>query len=127
MLVGIYMSTMDNSGRIRIPKAFLRVIEAKYGNEVFLTTIDGKSVLIYPLDVWEGVREEIRRNDTKNPLIVKFLIFTSRFGKLTKIDKKGRVLIPSPLRKKTGLKGKIAILGKGSCLEVMLYNERLLV
>jgi len=125
MLKGIYISKIDKWGRVRIPKALRRTVETKYGNKVFVTTINGETALIYPLQEWEKVEEEIRKNDPKNSLIMKFIIFTSYFGKLTKIDKQGRVLIHSLLRKKTNLKDKIIILGKVNCLEIMDFQKRL--
>jgi len=123
MLKGRFISKIDEWGRIRIPKALHRIIEVKYGNEVFVTTVNRRNVLIYPLSEWEKVEEKIMENSPKNPVLVKFVEFTSYFGKLTKIDKRGRVLIHSLLRKEINLKGRIVIEGMERYLKISAYSR----
>jgi DNA-binding transcriptional regulator/RsmH inhibitor MraZ len=55
MMRGSTTVNMDRGGRVRIASEFLKIFEEKYGNEVFITSIDGKNVLIYPLVEWEKI------------------------------------------------------------------------
>ncbi|MCP2597502.1 hypothetical protein NLC30_01855 [Candidatus Aminicenantes bacterium AC-334-E05] len=109
---------MDKWGRVRIPKALQRIIEVKYGNEVFITTVDVRDVRIYPLSEWELIEKKMREQYKENRIIQKVMERTAFFGLVGKIDKQGRILIHKLLREKIKLEGKILIEGKGKYLKV---------
>ncbi|MCP2520040.1 hypothetical protein NLD30_06290 [SCandidatus Aminicenantes bacterium Aminicenantia_JdfR_composite] len=118
MLRGKFISVMDKWGRVRIPKALQRIIEVKYGNEVFITTVDVRDVRIYPLSEWELIEKKMRKQYKENRIIQKVMERTAFFGLVGKIDKQGRILIHKLLREKIKLEGKILIEGKGKYLKV---------
>jgi MraZ protein len=118
MLRGKFISVMDKWGRVRIPKALQRIIEVKYGNEVFITTVDVRDVRIYPLSEWELIEKKMREQYKENRIIQKVMERTAFFGLVGKIDKQGRILIHKLLREKIKLEGKILIEGKGKYLKV---------
>ena len=118
MLKGIYISKIDKWGRVRIPKALRRTIETKYGNEVFVTTVDVRDVRIYPLSKWELIERKMREQYEENRIIQKVMERTAFFGLVGKIDKQGKILIHKLLREKIKLKGKILIEGKGKYLKI---------
>ena len=118
MLEGKFISVMDRWGRVRIPRALHRIIEDKYGNEIFVTTVDVRDVRIYPLAEWELIERKMREKYEENRIIQKVMERTAFFGMLGKIDKQGRILIHKLLREKIKLDGEILIEGKGKYLKV---------
>jgi DNA-binding transcriptional regulator/RsmH inhibitor MraZ len=115
MLKGNSISSADKYGRIRIPSVFRKTIEQEHGNEVFVTSLDGKTVEIYPLKEWadlSGIPDE----KLKDPAVRKFLLRVNRNGISTTIDRWGRVPLPKWLRDKTGLVGKIEVERTGNRL-----------
>ncbi|MCP2520046.1 hypothetical protein NLB96_01065 [Candidatus Aminicenantes bacterium AC-335-K20] len=118
MLKGKFISKIDKFGRIRIPQTLRKIVEAKYGNEFFITTVDVRDVRIYPLSEWELIEKKMRKQYKENRIIQKVMERTAFFGLVRKIDKQGRILIHKLLREKIKLKGKILIEGKGKYLKV---------
>ena len=118
ILKGKFISMMDRCGRVRIPRTLHRIIETKYGNEVFITTVDVKDVRIYPLSEWELIERKMREQYEENRIIRKVMERTAFFGLVGKIDKQGRILIHKLLREKIKLEGEILIEGKGKYLKL---------
>jgi MraZ protein len=107
--------SIDKSGRIRIPSIFRKTIEQAYGNEVFMTSFDDKTVEIYPLQEWMNLTA-VSYEKLKELAVRKFLLRANRDGMRTIIDKRGRIPLPKWLRDKTGLEGEIAVEGVGNRL-----------
>ena len=100
---------MDSQGRIRIPAKFRKPIEEKYGKKVFITSLDGEHIQIFPLEEWKE-REKIAREMAMNdPNMMRFLIRINMSGIVREIHRWGRVLIPKELRDKTNIKGKVIV------------------
>jgi len=108
-LSGKATTTMDSQGRIRIPAKFRKPIEEKYGKKVFITSLDGEHIQIFPLEEWKE-REKIAREMAMNdPNMMRFLIRINMSGIVREIHRWGRVLIPKELRDKTNIKGKVIV------------------
>ena len=43
---------IDDKGRLKVPTMFRAVIQGQQGADVFVTSLSGESVRIYPLAVW---------------------------------------------------------------------------
>ena len=52
MLRGNYAAKIDDKARLKIPNAFRALIEKAHGGEVFVTSLTGESVRLYPMPVW---------------------------------------------------------------------------
>jgi|Deesub1362B_J571_1020462.scaffolds.fasta_scaffold00655_18 MraZ protein len=122
MLKGSFIAKIDGRGRVKIPRALYRIIETKYGNEVFITTVDVKDVRIYPLSEWELIERKMREKYEEDRIIQKVMERTAFFGMSGKIDKQGRTLIHKLLREKIKLEGKILIEGMGKYLKVSVLQ-----
>ena len=59
MLRGNYAAKIDDKGRLKIPNAFRGLIEGTHGKELFVTSITGEYVRIYPMPVWLAFRPRI--------------------------------------------------------------------
>lgn len=112
MLKGTSTTTLDKSGRFRIPAKFRKIIEERYGKEVFITSLDTKTVLIYPLAELENITSGLGERAKENPTARKLAIRINRLGIKTEIDKYGRVMIYKLLRDEIKLEGKMAVEGR---------------
>ena len=118
MLRGNQPATVDDKGRIKIPTSFRSAIRDAYGAEVFLTSVDGKNVRIYPLSVWAAVEERINKIPAMSPARQKFMDRVNYFGHVTTMDKQGRVLIPALLRDEAQMSGEVVVMGQMDYLVV---------
>ena len=61
MFRGNAPARIDDKGRLKVPNAFRALLEGKYGRELFLTSLTGEYVRIYPMPVWLDVEQKIVR------------------------------------------------------------------
>lgn len=118
MFRGNHPTRVDEKGRLKVPSEFKRVIDEKYGNEFYITSLDGKSALVYPFEEWQRIEEKLQKLPTFNPTKKKFLNRTNYYGQVVEIDAQGRLLIPALLRDSANVKGDVAVLGQLTYLEV---------
>lgn len=111
MLRGNQPATVDDKGRIKIPTSFRTYIRDTWGAEVFLTSVDGTNVRVYPLPVWAAVEERISKAPAMTPALQKFVDRVNYYGHLTTMDKQGRVLVPSLLREAAQISGEVVVMG----------------
>ncbi|HEY0547888.1 MAG TPA: hypothetical protein VGC91_21090 [Pyrinomonadaceae bacterium] len=118
MLRGNYTARMDSKGRLKVPTPFRRLVEEQHGKEVYVTSLTGESVRIYPLPEWEAIEQRLSLLPTMDPARRKFLDRTNYYGQQAMIDAQGRVLIHPLLRKSAEVIGDVAVLGYLTYLEV---------
>ncbi len=121
MLLGSALVKIDGTGRIKIPGDFSKYIISNYGNELYITSDRGDSVLIYPLPVWKNWLKKVQQSAKNYPVLRKYLNITGYYGKITSIDKKERVLIQSILRERAKLEGELVLIGNIDHL--VLWNK----
>lgn len=118
MLRGNYTATIDDKGRLKIPSNFRRRIEEKYGLEVYVTSLTGDSVWIYPLVEWESIEQRLLTLPALDKSKRAFLDRTNYFGQQTEIDNQGRIVIPVVLRRAAEVLGDVFVFGQLHFLEV---------
>ena len=129
MLRGNYTARIDSKGRLKIPTPFRRIVEEKHGAGVYVTSLTGENVRIYPLPEWESIEQRLALLPSMDPARRKFLDRTNYYGQQATIDGQGRVLIHPLLRKSAGVIGDVAVLGYLTYLEVWeleRFQQRLL-
>lgn len=129
MLRGNYTARIDEKGRLKVPTVFRRHIQEKHGTEVYVTSLTGENVRIYPLAEWESIEQRLALLPSMEPARRKFLDRTNYYGQQSEIDAQGRVLIHPLLRKSAGVIGDVAVLGYLTYLEVWeleQFRQRLL-
>jgi MraZ protein len=129
MLRGNYTARIDSKGRLKVPTAFRRRIQENHGAEVYVTSLMGESVRIYPLVEWESIEQRLALLPSMDPARRKFLDRTNYFGQQATMDAQGRVLIHPLLRKSAGVVGDVTVLGYLTYLEVWeleRFQQRLL-
>ena len=125
MLRGNYSAKIDDKGRLKIPNAFRALVEDQHGAGLYLTSLTGESVRIYPMPVWLGVEERLRRMPSTHPARLKFLDRVNYFGQLSEFDNQGRVSLPPRLRESAGMAGDVDVLGQVDYLEVWNHDRLL--
>ena len=118
MFRGNHPTRVDEKGRLKVPAEFKRVIDEKYAQRFYITSVDGTIAQIYPFEEWERIEQKLAALSTFNPTKKKFLSRVNYYGQLVEMDGQGRVLIPQLLRESAQIKGEVAVLGNLTYLEV---------
>jgi MraZ protein len=114
---------------LKVPTPFRRLVEEKHGTGLYVTSLTGESVRIYPLPEWESIEQRLALLPSMDPARRKFLDRTNYYGQQTVMDSQGRVLIHPLLRKSAGVIGDVAVLGYLTYIEVWeleRFQQRLL-
>ena len=118
MFRGNHPTRVDEKGRLKVPAEFKRVIDEKYGQQFYITSLDGKVAQVYPFEEWERIEQKLAGLSTFNPTKKKFLNRTNYYGQVVEMDGQGRLLIPQTLREVAQIRGDVAVLGNLTYLEV---------
>jgi MraZ protein len=118
MFRGNHPTRVDEKGRLKVPAEFKRVIDEKYAQKFYITSVDGTIAQVYPFEEWERIEQKLAALSTYNPTKKKFLTRTNYYGQVVEIDGQGRLLIPQILRESAQIRGEVAVLGNLTYLEV---------
>jgi MraZ protein len=114
---------IDDKGRLKVPIAFKSLLESKYGRDLFLTSLTGEHVRIYPMPVWLEIEEKLGGMPSTHPSRVRYLERINYFGQVSELDTQGRVLIPVRLRDAATMAGDVDVLGQVNCLDVWNHDR----
>lgn len=123
MLRGNYAAKIDDKGRLKIPNAFRTLIEGQNGADLFVTSLTGESVRVYPMPVWLALEEKLAKVPTTHPARVKFFDRVNYYGQTAAFDVQGRVLIHPRLRDSAGMAGEVDVFGQYDYLEVWNHER----
>ena len=118
MFRGNHPTRVDEKGRLKVPAEFKRVIDEKYAQRFYITSLDGIAAQIYPFEEWERIEQKLAALSTYNPTKKKFLTRTNYYGQVVEMDGQGRLLVPQILREAAQIRGEVAVLGNLTYLEV---------
>jgi MraZ protein len=114
---------IDDKARLKVPNAFRSLLETKYGRELFLTSLSGEYVRLYPMPVWLEIEQKLGDMPTTNPSRLRFLERVNYFGQAGELDSQGRVIIPVRLREAASMAGDVDVIGQVSWLEVWNHDR----
>ena len=117
-LRGSHRAKVDEKGRLKIPAEYLDGLR-QYGNQFYITSVEGDTARIYPMQVWIGIEEKLAKASSQNQAKRKFLMRTSYYGQVVEMDGQGRLLLPTVLRESAKTVGEVAVFGNLDHLEVM--------
>jgi transcriptional regulator MraZ len=120
---GNHTAKIDDKGRLKIPNAFRSLIEAAHGAELFVTSLTGEEVRIYPMPVWLALEEKLGGMPSTHPARLRFFDRVNYFGQTAEIDTQGRVVLPSRLRDSAGMEGDVDVLGQYDHLDVWNHER----
>ena len=124
-LRGSAQARIDEKGRLKVPTMFRTVIQDQQGPDVFVTSLTGESVRIYPMPVWLEIERKLSQIPANHPSRLKFLDRVNYFGQTSELDGQGRVIIPANLRDSASMVGDVRVFGRIDYLEVW-NDERFL-
>jgi MraZ protein len=116
---------IDDKGRLKLPSTFRSSLESKHGREVFLTSLSGEYIRIYPMPVWLEIEQKLAEMPSTHPSRLRFLDRINYFGQNSELDAQGRVLIPLRLRDAATIMGDVDVLGQVTYLAVWNHDRLL--
>ncbi len=123
MLRGNSPAKIDDKGRLKVPSLFRAFIEEEYGTELFVTSLAGDSVRIYPMAVWNEIERKLAAVPSTLPARGRFLDRVNYYGQTADLDKQGRVLIQPRLRESADMTGEVDVFGQYNYLEVWNHER----
>src|SRR5688572_30921992 len=104
-LRGSSSTRIDEKGRLKVPTLFRGVIQDQHGPDVFVTSLTGECVRIYPMPAWLEIEEKLSKMPANHPSRLKFLDRVNYYGQAGELDQQGRVVIPAHLRDRATIVG----------------------
>ena len=126
MFRGNAPARIDDKGRLKVPNAFRSLLESKYGRELFLTSLSGEYVRLYPMPVWLEIEQKLGEMPSTHPSKLRYLDRVNYFGQVAELDAQGRVIIPVRLRDAATMVGDVDVLGQYSWLDVWNHDRFLI-
>ena len=123
MLRGNYAARIDDKGRLKIPNAFRALVEEQHGVDLFVTSLTGESVRVYPMAVWLALEEKLSKVPSTLPARLKYLDRVNYYGQTAQIDTQGRVVIHPRLRESAAMAGDVDVFGQYDYLEVWNHDR----
>jgi MraZ protein len=124
MFQGETAITIDDKGRLAVPTAYREPVARACGNRLVVTynPFDNGSLYVYPLPVWERVRDQVnalsKMKATNRNLQLK-LVGAATFVEL---DGSGRIGIPPSMRRTADIEKRAVLVGMGDKFE--LWSEQ---
>ena len=107
-----------------MPTTFRRVLEERWGDDqVFVTSLDGTSALVYPLQVWTEREERLMTLPASHRARRRFLERVNYYGQQLQLDSQGRVVVPQILRDSADVTGEVVVCGRLDHLEVWNHER----
>jgi MraZ protein len=123
LLRGRYPARVDEKGRLKIPSAFLQFLQANFGPEVFVTSLTGENIMVYPMEIWVGIEQKVAAVPSTHFSKNKYFKRLNYYGQSGSLDRQGRLLIPATLRESAQMSGDVDVLGLYNFLEIWNHKR----
>ncbi len=123
MLRGNLSAKIDDKGRLKIPTLFRTTIEDRFGTQLFVTSLTGDLVRVYPMPVWVEIERKLAQVPSTLPARGKFFDRVNYFGQPAEFDKQGRVSIHPRLREAAAMVGEVDVFGQYDHLDVWNHER----
>ena len=124
MFRGSRPTRVDEKGRLKMPADYKHVVDEKYSSPKFyITSWNGLEAMVYPMEEWERVEQDVQRKPLNDPLRKKFLRVTGFWGQEAEMDAQGRLLLPQFLREKAQLTADVNVQGMMGYLIVRNWDD----
>jgi len=123
VLRGNFSARIDEKGRLKVPNAFRVLIQKHHGTQVFVTSLSGEYVRIYPMPVWVELEQKLAAMPSTHPARARFFDRVNFFGQATELDRQGRIVIPTRLRETAGMAGEVDVFGQYNVLDIWNHER----
>jgi MraZ protein len=123
VLRGNAPAKIDDKGRLKVPNSFRALIQDEHGRELFVTSLTGESVRIYPMPVWLDMERKLAEIPATHPARLRFQDRVNFYGQTAELDGQGRVVIHARLRESAGMAGDVDVFGQYNYLEVWNHDR----
>jgi transcriptional regulator MraZ len=123
MFRGSAPAKVDEKGRLKVPTDFRRFLEDRYGPDLFVTSLLGDSVLLFPLPVWEEIEARLAAVPSTDRAKTKYLERVSYFGQQVRLDGQGRLVIPQLLREAAGMSADVEVVVSARIDHLVVWNR----
>jgi MraZ protein len=123
VLRGNYSAKIDDKGRLKVPTAFRVLVQEQHGSNLYVTSLSGESVRIYPMPVWLDIEARLAKVPSTHPARAKFFDRVNYYGQVAEFDTQGRVIIHARLRESAGMSGEVDVFGQYNYLEVWNHDR----
>jgi MraZ protein len=124
MFQGRFEHNLDDKGRLAVPSAFRKKLEggadaaATETEATVFVTISDQCLAAYPKAEWEQKLAQIARLNQFDPKVMAFKRIFVGCAQECPIDKAGRILVPSELRRDAGIERECLIVGQIEKFEI---------
>ena len=125
MLWGSEKARIDDKHRLCLSAKLRKKLLGEYeSTDVFITSLDGKEVKVFPKVEWLKMAERLSERSTAGSDLDgkrknKILFLANHFGQQGSLDNQGRVLIPGTLREVPGIEGDVWTVWQSTHMVVM--------
>lgn len=123
MFQGVITAVVEESGQLKLPPRVVRQLEKQYrDSNVFVTSLDGETVMVYPLKEWERVEAKLAQiavHEEDREVIQKIRYQTSRWGAEQSVDELGCIAVPKALADEANMSGGVVMLWHSNHIRVV--------
>ena len=118
MYRGISSVNLDSKGRFSVPTKYRETL-CKSGNTLVITIdTEERCLLLYPIEVWEGIEEKIQSLPSFNPATRRIQRLLIGHATEVDMDAQGRLLLSPVLREHAMIDKSMVIVGQGKKFEI---------
>lgn len=117
MLIGEYIHSIDDKNRLSFPIKFRK----EMGKTVVVTPGLDHCLFIFTIKEWESIAQKLAQSSMLQSDTRSFNRYLLGGAVEVGVDSQGRILIPDFLKERAGLKGKVAVVGIHTRVE--LWDE----
>jgi MraZ protein len=125
MFRGTHEAKIDEKGRLKLPADFMKLIVGKsYGPKFFITSRDGRTTEIWPMQEWEIEEAKKAALPEEHPAKITWMRFVNYFGGDVEIDKQDRLMLSKKVRETFSLANKeVVVTGQQRFLMVQTEEQ----
>ncbi|WP_026895184.1 division/cell wall cluster transcriptional repressor MraZ [Clostridiisalibacter paucivorans] len=114
MFIGEYQHSLDTKGRVIIPSKF----RDELGDVFVMTKGLDNCLFVYPMEEWNILQNKLKTLPLTKKDARAFVRFFFSGATECQLDKQGRILVPSNLRKHSDITKEVVIIGVSNRLEL---------
>jgi MraZ protein len=122
-LIGEYECRLDDKGRIMLPAGLKKQIPSEAQDRFVINRGFESCLVLYPLNEWKGISEEINRLNIYNRKNRNFARYFYRGATELALDGNNRLLLPKTLTGYAGIEREIILFAYSNRIEVWAKDK----